>query len=634
MEEPHNIYATKVNKLPIGDGTCSWPGWPGSQQKVTLTFQHKVSSVSFRLHSGDLSQQCFTIADNLGRTRYVSTDWGSGVDIYRTVEMDGGGIASVTVTPTFCGPGQQWDYYLDHIMFSQQSTLTFLDPVPDLLRGSEINTDSEALATGGTEVTGVAADGVARVVIRIGANYAGENWEVTLLNDLGQPSSSADEDGGLSAIQPIGPPTLPTRSVPMMRRHTSSTPLTAVPRDPSPGQVVVTAKDTLQGPKAFAVFRPPSNFSRGSADDDAPFRSVGIRIRSLDAGGATNDYQFSIYRVPIILVHGLWGAPDDWFSFSGVVDNQLLWHRMARYDDNQPPAIDHSEPPYPKSKLANVTGSSLGLSFNAPHVLDQVASAILEFRTTKKAAAAQADIVAHSMGGVVSRTLFKLQKMAGPESFAVGNVHKLITIGTPHLGTPIAQKLLDAPCVREFMATFGRFALSVAYTSEGEISGGAADLTGDGIGNNLSDAIRAIQTGSVAVPTAVIAGAMTGSNLVPGVAVFIRDYCALPIAPSGDTLAPNLNARDWPLLFDPDNNPGNSDSIVPVTSQLNVHAKGVTPSNGHIKYGIVHSAGCEGITGLGFAGPNELDPDTITGVPAKVLEWLNQVLNIGFIKLP
>jgi len=53
--------------------------------------------------------------------------------------------------------------------------ITFVDPVPDLQAGNKITSDPYMLATQGKHVSAVAADGAARVIIRIPANRLGRS---------------------------------------------------------------------------------------------------------------------------------------------------------------------------------------------------------------------------------------------------------------------------------------------------------------------------------------------------------------------------------------------------------------------------------------------------------------------------
>ena len=56
-----------------------------------------------------------------------------------------------------------------------QGAISMLDPIPGLLEGSAVTTDPDTLATGGGLVSGVAADGVTQVLLRMPTTNVGDN---------------------------------------------------------------------------------------------------------------------------------------------------------------------------------------------------------------------------------------------------------------------------------------------------------------------------------------------------------------------------------------------------------------------------------------------------------------------------
>jgi len=79
----------------------------------------------------------------------------------------------------------------------------------------------------------------------------------------------------------------------------------------------------------------------------------------------------------------------------------------------------------------------------------------------------------------------------------------------------------------------------------------------------------------------MIVGAMTDSNITALTGAPMRAACLL----SGDPLAPQLTPSGWPVLIGGNSDPGNSDAIVPVTSQRNMMTAAMTAP------GLIHSAG-------------------------------------------
>jgi probable HAF family extracellular repeat protein len=119
-----------------------------------------------------------------------------------------------------------------------------VDPVPDLLDEGGVTDEADNLASMGRLVQGVAADGVARVVLRIPAQSAGQQFTVRLVNDHAPRtlSTSSQEDGALAAIGA---------------------------QSSWVSQVTVTA-ETVAGasPMAFVLYKAPEDFPRADGQDE------------------------------------------------------------------------------------------------------------------------------------------------------------------------------------------------------------------------------------------------------------------------------------------------------------------------------------------------------------------------------
>jgi hypothetical protein len=61
----------------------------------------------------------------------------------------------------------------------------------------------------------------------------------------------------------------------------------------------------------------------------------------------------------------------------------------------------------------------------------------------KKIAATQIDAIAHSMGGLIFRKYINGPNYKRDDNYQKGDVHKLITVDTPHFGSPLANYLFD-----------------------------------------------------------------------------------------------------------------------------------------------------------------------------------------------
>jgi pimeloyl-ACP methyl ester carboxylesterase len=442
------------------------------------------------------------------------------------------------------------------------------------------------LATLGVPVVSVAADGVAQVVLRIPALSVGEQLTLTLQDDQGNQNPPSQGYGNLAMI--------------------------GGQIQPSPMQL--TAVSTLQGPMAFAIYIPPTNFNYQDLYATAASRNAALAVQALDVPNYNTTTSFSILRPPIILVHGMWGDPSDWNDFTPMItDPRFPFIRRATYNYPIGNLVLASSPTY--SSYSGASTNALGFGFIASaFFLPQLRAAIGEFKSVNHAAAAQVDVVGHSMGGLVTRAVANVLGYAGSDTFGAGYVHKLITIGTPHLGSPLALDMLNGQnqCVANQLASLGSFSFATATVAIAPIPlpGAIGDLEGNGFGGDLSLPLQGLlQSQGNVMPTAMIAGETAAVNLA-GLNCVLASGCLAAVARQycNDTqLGPLLTAAGWPTIFDPDP----SDAIVNLTSEQDA----LTSTN---VQGVIHTVALEQ---LDFVGPSELD--SLSGIPPLVTQLLN-----------
>jgi len=281
-----------------------------------------------------------------------------------------------------------------------------LDPAPQLLTGPNVTTDPDLLEDQGVKVDGIAADGVARVVIRMPASMANEPFQITVLDDNMNPSGSTDDNGGVTAV--------------------------GVDRSNLQNSVMVNAVSTpTKGPMVFAVYHAPVDFARpGGSDDGSRLRLLTVRLESLDPSGRTELRMIEIRRPPVALIHGIWSEPATWDHFQPLL----------------------SDPRFDLCRIGYAATAGGSFAQNAQNTLLRFRKCVDDFKQTFKAAAVQVDVVAHSMGGNITRTLPRVSNFLNNGNYNQGMVHKLITVDTPHGGSPFANALLasNAACQAGF----------------------------------------------------------------------------------------------------------------------------------------------------------------------------------------
>jgi pimeloyl-ACP methyl ester carboxylesterase len=546
----------------------------GCLPQISIHFNQKVSDVQISLHSPHVLSVSYTTEDERGELQKVilpdGFHPGSGA-----LDLPFQNIRQVTVEDN----SPDWRLTLDSIIFATGSSPVLIDPVvARLLLGPAVTTNVNAIAAATTGfVQGASADGTTQVILRIPATSVGQTFTITVINDQGQTSTSVPNDGGLMALG--------------ANLNTLASSLT------------VNAVSTHKGAEAFAIYRGPVNFSRDTQDNNLTTRSVSLS--SVSTSGTTST-GVTVARPPVVLVHGLWGDATSFDNFTPLITDGNFSINYAVYA-SPITGITSTVPTFSSSIDSTIEANSLGFAYNAPGVLTQINNFIAAYRTSANVAGVKADIVAHSMGGDISRTMFLLKNFLANNTFGAGPINKLITVATPHLGTPVAADMLSNSntCVRNTLAGYGDIALQSVTFSGKTAHGAVFDLEGDGFGGGLSTALKSLKAVQP-FPTAYIAGTETSTNL-NGLSCLFCNAEALRLLCSGNPLATDLTAKNWPNVFGQDN-----DAIVPLDSALN-NLTGLQYS------GVIHTAGLET---LDFNGPSVLD--AASNISSEVITLLNE----------
>ena len=484
-----------------------------------------------------------------------------------------------------------------------------VDPIADALAsGAGLVSNAAQLAAASHIVQGVAADSATQVLVRVESSSstitAGDQIQLTLSDENG-PSSDGAGAGYLTSLPANGPDSRLTGGV-----------------------ITVTAVDNGSGAAmAFAVYHAPTDFVRTGnvGDPTVKLRAVTIGTSDTRTGTAAPTQTISIVRPPVVLVHGLFGSPNDFNGADGglfgLPESKLFTLEYARYDGSI--GISASDPTYinpgtlshPVSAKVNTLGFKLGATTILPQIQNvikayKVAALVLAGQggDSGPIAAVQADVVGHSMGGNVTRTLPQLSEYAAQDTYNLGYVHKLITLDTPHLGAPLAAALLSSSnsCVRSTLALVNLYAFNSVTSNSGSfVSGAAGDLaTG-------SQALKATHSGAGMIPTGMIGGQLSTAQLnstgSSGEGQIISLFCGFVLS---NPLALSLSPLAWPTVVgDP------SDGIVPLSSQFDGDLSYSNATNGFL---AVHSKGARD---LGFGGATILDQASLA--PAEVIKLLN-----------
>ncbi len=323
------------------------------------------------------------------------------------------------------------------------SNLELIDPWPDLVTGDgKIVGDHQLLAKSSNRVTGAAADGVTKVLLKY---HAPESGPVQFCLD----TAKVDQDGGLAQLGGIG------RS-----------------------QCISTETVNVGGDYAFAIYTVPDDFNRGG-DEDKKEREVTLKA-TFKTGMPDSKQEtatLTIVRPPVVLIHGLW-------SEGGT------WKLPLQKDTNSRWDITVEDYKYTNSKDFN---------YNARVPIAGIVRALRGYRE-QGIAVTQVDVIGHSMGGLLSR-IHDDRFSKHRRNYFQGDINRLITLNTPHGGSQFGNMLqtitADDDLCRATFETLGDIAQN-AIGMGGINQGAIRDLA---VG---SDAIKEIQ--ATDVPAHAFAG--------------------------------------------------------------------------------------------------------------------------------
>jgi pimeloyl-ACP methyl ester carboxylesterase len=497
--------------------------------------------------------------------------------------------------------------------------ISIVDPTSDasLMNGYNLTQNATALAdaTIGRHVIGVAADGVSQLLIRVPGNPTDTLSAAVLSGTCAvpescSPSESISNDGGI-------------------RSALSSTAF---------GSATNIGPAFVNGSSIFLLsYLAPANFARDTSDVNIGQRDLWLSLSF--NGGAPSFQKISIVRSPIALIHGTFSDPSVWGAFRNALPSAYKTYLLDYSEDVEDldPFVTTIPSYLPQRGIHHIQANVLGIDYNAPQLLTEVAQDLEMFRQDPDigpVAAARVDVVGHSLGGLMARGMVKLSAYRDPSNFGRGYFNRIVTLGTPHLGTDQASRMLDGnnTCVRNFAAASGGYAIdTIQFLNSRSYYGAIHDQSG-GVGYLLSDTLQNLSSSSLPSSSrpviAYVAAHFGPFNFSPNIgSATLRFLCR------NNVLAQWATYDNWDLIFSHAEN----DAVVPVWSALNGTSSGSGPQYTLLQ-NVVHGPGTIGFgtpldPHLGFAGFQLLDAQSST--PFLVVNLLNTpIIDPKFVPLP
>jgi pimeloyl-ACP methyl ester carboxylesterase len=174
---------------------------------------------------------------------------------------------------------------------------------------------------------------------------------------------------------------------------------------------------------AFSLYNAPKNYG-----DSSGSRTVTVTLTFTPNIGNGNTTSFTadlnVIRPPVVLMHGLWSSPSAW---DASFDRNDAAHTTVRGD-------------YKSTNASH-------FSVNVGAVKKAIDNALKQFRANMNAAT-QVDVVGHSMGGILTRLYANSAQNIRVDNFNLGDIHRIVTLDTPHWGSTLANLLVSLHTVK------------------------------------------------------------------------------------------------------------------------------------------------------------------------------------------
>jgi pimeloyl-ACP methyl ester carboxylesterase len=400
---------TSVSTPNSGSGTATCPSggggpWTWSASTIsTLTAGGIVTTTVTQTSQGVFQTNevvSETLDLNTGNYSWSDNDAGTcaGTEFYNYQSISG--VLTITMNP---GP-------------PPKLSLAFLNPYACSINGSDCtaapSSGGAGDVTSARAASAISADGQSAAVIVVTSTNATDPVQLTL---SAQPGFSGLPIGSLSLYDP-------NFLTGASQQATGNTSLSIAP---NPDYCDASGNCVF-----LALLWAPSTMSGGILSSATSiFAPVQLTITATQ--GTSNPTQTSILLQPppLVLVHGIWSNAEQ------------AWPGSRSGNRALPSFFNWLEANYPHKLIFTADyGPYSALEFSDPKIQGILSNTILNVianAANQRVVARQVDVVAHSMGGLATRYFMETAPL-----FSISNpVHKLITIGTPHQGTPLATAL-------------------------------------------------------------------------------------------------------------------------------------------------------------------------------------------------
>ncbi|WP_413282938.1 VWA domain-containing protein [Vibrio sp. MA40-2] len=176
-------------------------------------------------------------------------------------------------------------------------------------------------------------------------------------------------------------------------------------------------------------------------------------------------------KAPVVLNHGLWAMPNSFGKIGPGVESDSS-SGLFEYLKAKNYLVSFVEYSSDADNYPNYKGPSELSNPISPYIENPINNLCAKLRNETRVACTRADIIGHSMGGLMARSyILRHLKYKEASNFNQGSIRRLVTLGTPHTGSGLANLLTHndteiGSCIRDEEKTYfdGPFGLDVKKT--------------------------------------------------------------------------------------------------------------------------------------------------------------------------
>ncbi len=187
--------------------------------------------------------------------------------------------------------------------------------------------------------------------------------------------------------------------------------------------------------QASVVLIAPESFPYSEEENNFPEDSFNVGVTFTGDDGTitiTKGTELIIYATPVVLIHGIYGNIADTF---GVGEGEGIYHQLHDVGKMHVRGWDYGGLAGPTKLIRNT------ILMNSSGLFIEIAKAMGDM-ITNDIACTRVDLVCHSMGGLMARTFMLAEDMMSERSYKQSMVRRVVTVATPHEGSPMTTYLL------------------------------------------------------------------------------------------------------------------------------------------------------------------------------------------------